>query len=134
MNQWNDFPNDRLLAEISLWSANFITVHAENGHLAPVALQKIRQCGAGAGLALGLDVAPESVLPYLEMVDIVLIMGTPMGVKGGEPSKNAHSRIRAMRTLIDQAGLKEQVKLIADGRIRSNIPFPSCVEPERMGW
>jgi ribulose-phosphate 3-epimerase len=191
MNQWNDFPKDRLLAEISLWSAdftrfgaeieridpyadlyhidvsdghfvpgllffadlvaalrpltqkkfhvhlmttnplahvedfiqagaNFITVHAENGPLAPAALQKIRQCGAGAGLCLGLDVAPESVLPYLELVDVVVMMGTPMGVKGVEPSKQAQTRMRAMRALIDQAGLKEQVKLMADGGIRNH--------------
>jgi ribulose-phosphate 3-epimerase len=191
MTFWNDFPTQRMLAEISLWSADFtcfaaeiervdhyadmyhidvsdghfvpgflffadlvaalrpltakkfhvhlmttnpiahvddfiqagadmITVHAENGPLAPAALQKIRQSGAAAGLCLGLDVAPASIVPYLELVDVVLMMGTPMGVKGVEPSKLAYQRVGTMRRLVAEAGLAEQVRVIADGGIRTH--------------
>jgi ribulose-phosphate 3-epimerase len=98
--------------------ASLITVHVENGPLAPAALQAIRQAGAGAGLALGLNVPPEQVLPYLEMLDLVVMMGTLIGVKGVDPSPYAYQRLQRMRALIASAGLQEQVKLVADGGIR----------------
>jgi ribulose-phosphate 3-epimerase len=100
--------------------ADLITVHAENGPLAPAALQKIRQCGAAAGLCLGLDVAPASIVPYLDLVDVVLMMGTPMGVKGVEPSRHAYQRVGEMRRLVAKAGLAGQVRVIADGGIRKH--------------
>jgi ribulose-phosphate 3-epimerase len=98
--------------------ARIITVHAENGPQAPAALQAIRQAGAGAGLALGLDVLPEQVLPYLEMLDLVIMMGTLIGIKGVEPSPYACLRLQHMRALIASAGLQGRVKLVADGGIR----------------
>jgi ribulose-phosphate 3-epimerase len=98
--------------------AGLITVHAENGPLAPAALQAVRQAGAGAGLALGLDVPPEQVLPYLEMLDLVIMMGTLIGVKGVDPSPDACQRLQRMRALIASAGLQGRVKLVADGGIR----------------
>jgi ribulose-phosphate 3-epimerase len=98
--------------------ASLITVHAENGPLAPAALQAIRRAGAGAGLALGLDVPPEQALPYLEMLDLVIMMGTLIGVKGVDPSLYACRRLQHMRDLIASAGLQGRVKLVADGGIR----------------
>src|SRR5688572_16957716 len=43
--------------------ADLITVHAENGPLVPAALSAARKAGAATGLALGLDINPESVVP-----------------------------------------------------------------------
>lgn len=100
--------------------ANLITVHAENGPLAPAALHRIRSRGAAAGLCLGLDIAPESILPYLELVDLVLMMGTPMGVKGVDPSRMAFSRLHQMKRLVVEAGFQGRVKVAADGGIRTH--------------
>jgi ribulose-phosphate 3-epimerase len=100
--------------------ANLITVHAENGPLAPAALHRIRARGAAAGLCLGLDIAPESILAYLELVDLVLMMGTPMGIKGVEPSRMAFSRLQRMKQLVLEAGFQDTVKVAADGGIRTH--------------
>lgn len=100
--------------------ADMITVHAENGPLAPSALDAVRKAGAAAGLAVGLDVAPETIEPYLELVNVVLVMGTPMGVKGAKPSGYVYNRVSAFKTIICQAGLDGQVKVFADGGIREN--------------
>ena len=100
--------------------ANILTVHAENGPVAPAALAATRNLGAATGLALGLDVDPETIEPYLEMLDLVLIMGTPMGVKGVKPSGYVYNRVSKMKALIKKAGLDEQVKVFADGGIREN--------------
>jgi ribulose-phosphate 3-epimerase len=100
--------------------ANLITVHAENGPMAPAALEAARRAGAAAGIALGLDVLPETIEPYLELVDMVLMMGTPMGVKGVKPSPSVYQRIQRMKSIVCDAGLGEQVKVFADGGIRDH--------------
>lgn len=100
--------------------ADIITVHAENGPMAPAAIAAARRAGAAAGLAIGLDVLPETILPYLELVDLILVMGTPLGVKGVLPSSYVYNRIRTIKTMIHQAGLEQQVKVFSDGGIREN--------------
>jgi len=98
--------------------ANLITVHAENGPLAFAALNMARQMGAACGLSLGLDVPPEQVLPFLDQIEVVLMMGTPMGVKGVEPSRLAALRIQRLRQVIEGEGYSGKVKIAADGGIR----------------
>ena len=100
--------------------ANLITVHAENGPLVPAALEAARRAGAATGLALGLDILPETVEPYLDLVNLVLIMGTPMGVKGVKPSRYVFERVLQTKAMVRKAGLEEQVKVFVDGGIREN--------------
>jgi ribulose-phosphate 3-epimerase len=100
--------------------ANLITVHAENGPLAFAALDLARRMGAAGGLSLGLDVPPEQVLPFLDQIELVLMMGTPMGVKGVEPSRLAAGRVQRLRQLIDAEGYGGLVKIAADGGIRQH--------------
>jgi ribulose-phosphate 3-epimerase len=98
--------------------ADLISVHAENGTIVPAALDAIRHQGVAAGLVLGLGVQPETIVPYLELVNLVVMMGTPMGVKGVKPSSHIYDRVRKMKALISQERLNEQVKVFADGGIR----------------
>jgi ribulose-phosphate 3-epimerase len=98
--------------------ADLISIHAENGTIVPAALDAIRQKGIATGLVLGLDVQPETITPYLELVNLVLMMGTPMGVKGVKPSSHVYNRVKKVKSLISQEGLDKQVKVFADGGIR----------------
>lgn len=100
--------------------ADMITLHAENGPKAPAALAAARRAGVGTGLALGLDVLPETIEPYLDLLDLVLVMGTPMGIKGVKPSEFVFKRIQKIKTMVAEAGLGDQVKVFADGGIRDN--------------
>jgi ribulose-phosphate 3-epimerase len=97
-----------------------ITLHAENGPMAPAALEAARRAGVATGLALGLNVLPETIEPYLDLVDMLLIMGTPMGVKGVKPSQHVFNRIKKTKAMVVKAGLEEHVKVFADGGIREN--------------
>ncbi|NMC52252.1 MAG: ribulose-phosphate 3-epimerase [Chloroflexi bacterium] len=108
------------VADFVAAGADLISVHAENGPLAPAALAMARNAGLATGLVLGLDVLPQSVVPYLDLVDMVLMMGTPMGVKGVEPSRFATQRITQMQECIQQADLNHPVKVFADGGIRTH--------------
>jgi ribulose-phosphate 3-epimerase len=108
------------IADFASAGTDLISIHAENGTIVPAALDAIRHLGIAAGLVLGLDVQPETIVPYLELVNLVLMMGTPMGVKGVKPSSHIVDRVRKVKSLISQEGLNEQVKVFADGGIREN--------------
>lgn len=98
--------------------ADIITVHAENGPKAPAALEAARSSGIATGLAIGLDVMPETILPYLDLLNLILVMGTPMGVKGVKPSSYVYNRIHKLKSMVLEAGLENQIKVFADGGIR----------------
>jgi ribulose-phosphate 3-epimerase len=113
-----------LIEEFADAGANLISIHAELGPLALEALKKIRGLGLGAGLALGLDVPVDFVLPYLDMIDIIVLMGTAIGVKGVELSSLACPRMRALQSLLHEQGFSKKVKVEADGGIRANtVPY-----------
>jgi ribulose-phosphate 3-epimerase len=99
--------------------ADMITVHCENGSHVPAALERIARRGLAAGLALGLDVPLEAVTPSLESINIVVLMGTPMGVKGKDLSPLAGRRIRDARALLAEYGAEKTVRIESDGGIRA---------------
>jgi ribulose-phosphate 3-epimerase len=98
-------------------------VHVENGQAGFSAIDQIRQAGKSAGVAVRLETDLEQVIPYLDLVDLVLLMGTPLGVKGQGLAPQAVGRIQALRQLIESQDYAEQVKIFADGGIRqSTVP------------
>jgi ribulose-phosphate 3-epimerase len=70
------------------------------------------------GSPCGLDVPPDAVQPYLDAVDLVLMMGTPLGIKGVDLHPSAPERITAVRRLIHDAGRDGHVRIEADGGLR----------------
>ena len=57
-------------------------------------------------------------MPYLAEIDLVLLLGTALGLKGQTLSEEACPRIRAMRRLLAAAGAEGRVRIEADGGIR----------------
>lgn len=106
------------IADFAEAGADVISIHAENELIVPAALDAIHRRGIAAGIVLGLDVPLETIVPYLELVDLVLLMGTPMGIKGVQPSEFIYDRVRQMKTLILKYGKPGQTRVFADGGIR----------------
>jgi len=109
-----------LMDDFAQAGANLITIHAENGALVPDALAKIRALGLSAGLALQLETPPEVAAPYFDQLDLIVMMGTKLGIKGVGLDSQACPRITAMQTLLKTHGLTEKIKVGADGGIRNN--------------
>ncbi len=99
--------------------ADIITVHGENGTRVPAALDRIARRGLAAGLCLGLDVPIETLAPSLSFINVIVIMGTPMGVKGKDLSPLAAPRVRAVRALVQKHGAEGSVRVESDGGIRA---------------
>ncbi len=109
---------ERLVESFLGAGADLVTVHLENGSLAQEAMDIVRRAGKGAGIVLKLETPIEAIAPYLGSIDLALLMGTRLGVKGQDLAPEACDRITRMRRMIDQNGLTDRVKLFTDGGIR----------------
>lgn len=81
------------------------------------ALKTISKAGRKSGLALLLETPVEVLRGYLDQIDVVIAMGTQVGVKGADLAPEACDRIAAIRKIIDE---RPAIKLYADGGIREH--------------
>jgi ribulose-phosphate 3-epimerase len=81
------------------------------------ALKTISKAGRKPGLALLLETPVEVLRGYLDQIDVVIAMGTQVGVKGADLAPEACDRIAAIRKIIDE---RPAIKLYADGGIREH--------------
>jgi ribulose-phosphate 3-epimerase len=110
---------EHLVADFLKAGADIITVHAENDQTAEV-INQVKQAGKAVGLAVQLHTPLELVADLLEDIDLVLMMGTLLGIKGVGLDDQAVPRLQAVRKLIDAQALRHRVKLSADGGIREH--------------
>ena len=84
--------------------ADMITVHMEADHPTRIGptLDAIHACSRKAGLALRPITSPNAILPYVERLDMVLVMTVEPGF-GGQPFLDAQlETIRAVRAMLDR--------------------------------
>jgi len=109
-----------LAAEFLDAGANLLTVHVENGEReAGAAIEQALRRGCGAGVAVQLDTPVSAVLPYLDAVEVIILLGTEVGVKGRDLAPQACNRLREARGLLREHA-KPAVRLVADGAIRTH--------------
>ncbi len=109
----------RLIPEFLAAGADIITLHAENAQVGD-SLALIAAAGKAAGLALQLDTPIDAVRPHLTQLDLILMMGTPLGIKGVGLDDRACERLTAMQQLIRAEGRTDELLLSADGGIRDH--------------
>ncbi|ATY16985.1 ribulose-phosphate 3-epimerase (plasmid) [Amycolatopsis sp. AA4] len=107
-----------LVEDFARAGADLLSVHAEADDVV-AALQAVRARGGAAGLALRLDTPVDTVGAYLDDVDFVVLIGTPLGTKGTAMDPVAPNRVRQLRALAARTG-RDQLPVIADGGIREN--------------
>ncbi|HVY68424.1 MAG TPA: ribulose-phosphate 3-epimerase [Verrucomicrobiae bacterium] len=73
-----------LLEPFAKAGANSMTVHVELGDRVPQLLWKVRSLGVRAGLAINPSTPMSAVEPYLDKIDILLVMTVNPGF-GGQP-------------------------------------------------
>ena len=91
--------------------ADTITVHLEACEDVTATLKKIRECGCKVGLSIKPATAVNKIIPYLEYVDMILIMSVEPGLGGQEYMEDATARITQTRKLIDERGLDVNVEV-----------------------
>lgn len=106
-------PGD-LLEDFAKGGANSCTVHIELGDPSPL-ITAMRDLGLRVGLVLEPETPLETVLPYLEQIDLLLIMSVKPGWGGQAFIPEVLGKLEEARRIIDQRGLA--VELQIDGGI-----------------
>ena len=83
--------------------AGLITVHAE-AEAVPACLKKIKALGLKAGLALRPKTPVSRVLPFLKVLDLILVMTVEPGFGGQAFMPEMMKKVSAARSLISKSG------------------------------
>ena len=106
---------ERYIEELIRLGADGVTIHVEACNCIPETLSKIHALGAKTGLAINPTTPVSAVLPYMDLVDMVLIMTVQPGFGGQSYIMDCVDKIKEMRGIINQH--YPDVKLEIDGGV-----------------
>lgn len=95
--------------------ADLITVHLEACADVAGTLKKIHDCGVKAGLSIKPGTPVEQVLPYLQDIDMVLVMTVEPGFGGQKFMPDMIGKVQTLRTAIEEQHLSVDIEV--DGGI-----------------
>lgn len=114
---------ERYAAEFVECGADMVTFHLEATEHVQETIDAIRQAGARVGISIKPGTPVEAVLPWLEQVDMVLVMTVEPGFGGQKYMDACTEKIRQVRTAIAERGLAVDVEI--DGGVTAdNINIP----------
>jgi ribulose-phosphate 3-epimerase len=96
--------------------AAYVVVHVEAARAVSATLSRIRARGAKAGITLSPGTPVEAILPYLDEVDLALVMSVNPGFGGQKFIEGALGKLRRLRKEIDARRLA--VELEVDGGVK----------------
>ena len=100
--------------------ADLITIHLEACEDVNATIEKIRECGCKVGLSISPDTPVSSLAPYVDMVDMVLIMSVYPGFGGQKFIPESLDKIRELKRMLDEKHLEVDIQV--DGGIyTSNV-------------
>ncbi|MDE7321475.1 MAG: ribulose-phosphate 3-epimerase [Lachnospiraceae bacterium] len=105
----------RYIEELIRLGADGITIHVEACDCIPETLARIKQLGAKCGIAINPETPVSAVLPYIAMVDMVLVMTVRPGFGGQKYILECMDKIKMLRGVIDEK--YPDVKLEIDGGV-----------------
>ena len=95
--------------------ADSVTVHLEACEDVKTTLDKIHACGMKAGLAVNPETDVKELVPYLEDVEMILIMSVHPGFGGQKFIPESLDKIRAVRAMLNEKNLETDIQV--DGGI-----------------
>lgn len=106
---------ERYVEEFVKCGADNVTIHVEACDCVEETLKKIKDLGAKASIALNPETPVSAIVPYLEFVDMVLVMTVHPGFGGQKYIAECTDKIREVRQLIEERKL--DVNLEIDGGV-----------------
>ncbi|QDP00086.1 ribulose-phosphate 3-epimerase [Thalassotalea sp. PS06] len=108
-------PVDALIAPFAKAGANIITFHPEASSDVAATLALIKDNGCKAGLVLNPETPLDVALPYLQELDVLLLMSVNPGFGGQSFIPQTLAKIKQARALFDENGLSTRLEV--DGGI-----------------
>ena len=106
---------ERYIDDFVKCGADSITFHLEATEDADGVIDKIHQAGCRAGLSIKPGTPVEAVKPYLDKIEMLLIMTVEPGFGGQKYIPESTERIKTARQMINEKGLAVDVQV--DGGI-----------------
>jgi ribulose-phosphate 3-epimerase len=91
-------------------------IHVEAAREVSATLARIRTRGAKAGITLNPDTPVEAILPYLDEVDLALVMSVNPGFGGQKFIESAIGKLQRLRKEIDARHLAVEIEV--DGGVK----------------
>ncbi|MBQ0096256.1 MAG: ribulose-phosphate 3-epimerase [Bacteroidales bacterium] len=100
---------------------DMVSFHLEACPKPEALLDSLRQAGVKAGLVINPDIPVESLFPYLERCDYVLLMSVFAGFGGQKLIESTFERVKCLKAEINRRGLDIEIEV--DGGVTSqNAP------------
>jgi ribulose-phosphate 3-epimerase len=96
--------------------AAYVVIHVEAAQSVSATLSRIRARGAKAGITLNPETPVDRVLPYLDEVDLALVMSVNPGFGGQKFIENALGKLQRLRKEIDTRHLAVEIEV--DGGVK----------------
>ncbi len=106
---------DAYLVELAEAGTDMVTMHIEAVPNPVPALTKGRDAGLGVGLVINPGTPVESVEPFLELVDLVLVMSVEPGFGGQAFLPDVLPKLENLREMVENRGLPTDIQI--DGGI-----------------
>ena len=111
----------RYIDEFVKAGADIITVYVEACSDVVATIEKIKASGVKAGITLNPDTPVSAISPYLDMVDMVLVMSVNPGYGGQKFIVTSIDKLKEVKKLKDDSGLGFDIEV--DGGINvDNLP------------
>lgn len=91
--------------------ADMITFHIESESDVRKTIDKIHSMGKKAGLSIRPKTPVDVLIPYLNILDMVLIMSVEPGFGGQEFIVDSLQKVRELKKLIDDSGRKIDIQI-----------------------
>lgn len=105
----------RYVDQFSAAGADYLTVHVEADGDIDAAIDRIRELGKHPGISLNPDTPVSAIEPFLDRVDLVLVMTVQPGFGGQKFRENGPDKISEIRRIADATGRK--ILISVDGGI-----------------
>ncbi|MBQ2986892.1 MAG: ribulose-phosphate 3-epimerase [Tyzzerella sp.] len=105
----------RYVEDFAKAGADLITIHLEACEDVDATIDKIRECGCKVGISIKPKTPVSAMEPYLEKVDMILIMSVEPGFGGQKFIPESLEKIAQTKRMLDEKGLAVDIQV--DGGI-----------------
>ena len=105
----------RYVEDFAKAGADLITIHLEACEDVDATIAKIKACGCKVGISIKPNTPVSALQPYLEQVDMILIMSVEPGFGGQKFIPSSLEKISETKAMIDDKGLSIDIQV--DGGI-----------------
>ena len=109
---------ERYIREFADCGADIITFHLEACDCIRETVEQIHSLGLKAGLSIKPNTPVDTLKPYLDILDMILIMSVEPGFGGQKYIDTSTEKIRQTRKLIEESG--RDIDLEVDGGIKQD--------------